>query len=136
MNGHFRHMLAAAFLVPVLAGCGSMSAKTAGEPAPSLTMNSPAGTVLTNQNGLTLYTYDSDGNGVSNCTGLCAAAWPPVLAQPDSAPTGHLTIITRPDGTKQWAQDGKPLYLFSQDHKPGDIRGDGLDGTWQLARPE
>lgn len=136
MSGNFRRMLATSILVPVLAGCASMAPKAGGEAAPSMTMNSPAGMILTDHNGMTLYTFDRDGNGVSACTGLCAAAWPPVLAQPDAMPSGHMTVITRPDGAKQWAQDGKPLYLFTGDHKPGDIKGDGLDGTWQLVRPQ
>jgi len=125
--------LAAATL---LAGCASTGAKPAGEPAPAMSVNSAAGAVLTDQHGMTLYTYDEDDPGASNCTGLCAAAWPPLMAQDGAQPTGHLTVISRPDGSKQWAKDGMPLYTYNQDKKPGDIRGEGVEGTWHIVRPD
>ena len=39
-----------------------------------------AGTVLASSRGLTLYYYGEDkpGSGKSECTGSCAAAWPPL----------------------------------------------------------
>jgi predicted lipoprotein with Yx(FWY)xxD motif len=127
----FAGLTAATFL----AGCASDS-HPAGEPAPTKTVNSNAGMVLTDQNGMTLYTYDEDDTNTSNCTGLCAIAWPPLFAADGAAPTGHLTVITRPNGSKQWAQDGKPLYTYYQDKKSGDITGDHVEGTWHLVRPE
>ena len=30
---------------------------------------------------------------------------------------------------------GKPLYLFVKDTKPGDTSGDGVGGVWHLAKP-
>jgi predicted lipoprotein with Yx(FWY)xxD motif len=118
-----------------LAGCSS-STPPAGEPAPSKTVNSPAGLVLTDQNGMTLYTYEEDDANTSNCTGMCAIAWPPLYAQDGAAASGHLTVIKRPNGTMQWAQDGKPLYTYYQDKKSGDIAGDHVEGAWHLVRPE
>jgi len=45
-------------------------------------------------------------------------------------------MITREDGTKQWAYKGKPLYVFAKDAKPGDTMGDGfLNGAWHIATP-
>jgi predicted lipoprotein with Yx(FWY)xxD motif len=49
---------------------------------------------------------------------------------------GGYGIITRDDGSRQWAYKGKPLYTFAKDTKPGDITGDGfLNGAWHLAQP-
>jgi predicted lipoprotein with Yx(FWY)xxD motif len=31
-----------------------------------------------------------------------------------------------------WAHQGKPLYLWSKDQKPGDITGDGFNGIWRV----
>ena len=67
-----------------------------------------------------------------SCTGM----WPVVTAPDDAKPVGNWTIITRDDGSKQWAYKGKPLYTFAKDQKPGDITGDGfLNGAWHLAQP-
>src|SRR4051794_12772332 len=35
------------------------------------------GAYVTGANGMALYTYDKDGNDLSNCTGECAKKWPP-----------------------------------------------------------
>ena len=37
------------------------------------------GTILADRSGRTLYLYDPDTSGVSNCAGGCALAWPPFL---------------------------------------------------------
>ena len=93
------------------------------------------GPVLVAPDGRTLYTYDKDDKGVSNCSGLCAVAWPPLLA-PDSAhATDSFTVITRSGGDKQWAYNGQPLYLYIWDSMPGDVDGDGADGVWHVVRP-
>lgn len=78
--------------------------------------------------GMTLYTFDKDSAGKSNCNDKCATAWPPLAVAADGAAAGEWTIVMRDDGTKQWAYDGKPLYLWMKDKKPGDSTGDGVDG--------
>ena len=45
------------------------------------------------------------------------------------------SIITRDDGSKQWAWKGKPLYYWVKDGKPGDKTGDGFNKVWQVAKP-
>ena len=42
--------------------------------------------------------------------------------------------ITRDDGSMQWAYDGKPLYTFKMDEKPGDMKGDGMKDVWHVMR--
>ena len=92
------------------------------------------GKVLADPNGMTLYTYDKDSPGKSNCYGECAEYWPPVKAAADAKPVGDLTIIKRHDGTMQWADDGKPLYTFVKDKKPGDITGNNFKNVWHLIK--
>lgn len=99
------------------------------------TRETAAGSVLVAPDGRSLYTYDADEPGVSNCTGLCAAAWPPLLAPEDATATDGFTVITRANGDRQWALDGRPLYLYVGDNEPGDITGEGVDGVWHLATP-
>jgi len=59
------------------------------------------GNVLADPDGMTLYTFDKDSTGKSNCNGECAEYWPPVKAGADAKPVGDLTVITRDDGSKQ-----------------------------------
>jgi predicted lipoprotein with Yx(FWY)xxD motif len=91
--------------------------------------------VLVNSAGMTLYTFDKDAGGKSACNDQCAKIWPPVMASADAKPMGDLTIITRDDGTKQWASKGKPLYTFSKDAKAGDKTGDNFKDIWHAAKP-
>ena len=46
-----------------------------------------------------------------------------------------LVRVTRPDGKKQWAFKGKPLYYWAKDQKPGDKTGDGFNNVWHVAKP-
>jgi predicted lipoprotein with Yx(FWY)xxD motif len=48
---------------------------------------------------------------------------------------GDWTVIVRNDGSKQWAYKGKPLYKWMDDHKPGDVDGDGRNNVWHVASP-
>lgn len=104
-------------------------------PAPAMTADTTKGKTLVNAKGMTLYTFDKDAGGKSACNGPCATNWPPLSAASGAA-MGDWTMITRDDGTKQWAYKGKPLYIFAKDNKPGDIMGDGfLNGAWHIATP-
>jgi predicted lipoprotein with Yx(FWY)xxD motif len=91
--------------------------------------------VLVNNAGMTLYTFDKDAGGKSACNGPCATNWPPLTASAGATASGDWSIITRDDGTRQWAYKGKPLYTWSKDQKPGDRTGDGfLDNQWHVAK--
>lgn len=95
------------------------------------------GAYLADFQGMTLYTYDKDTTGVSNCTGVCATAWPPYTsgATAQSMFPANITVITRADGSKQFAWKGMPLYYYASDAKAGDITGDGVGGVWHLVKP-
>ena len=98
-----------------------------------MTADSSVGKIYTDGSGMTLYTFDKDEAGKSNCYDQCAANWPPYLATADDRPEGEWTIIDRTDGSKQWAYGGKPVYLFVQDKVAGDMTGEGKgDGTWHV----
>jgi predicted lipoprotein with Yx(FWY)xxD motif len=86
---------------------------------------------------MTLYTFDRDvvGSGKSACNGPCITAWPALKVADSAQPMAAYTIITRDDGTKQWAYKGAPLYYWSKDTKAGDKTGDGFNGVWKVARP-
>ncbi len=57
------------------------------------------------------------------------------MADESATPAENFSIITRDDGSKQWAYKDKPLYLFVRDEKPGDTSGEGRGYAWFVARP-
>lgn len=89
--------------------------------------------VLTDTNGMTLYIFDKDQPGVSNCYDTCAEKWPPLFAEASSKAEGDFSVVDRKDGTKIWAYKDMPLYYWYEDMAPGDINGDGVGGVWHLA---
>lgn len=93
--------------------------------------------VLVDAKGMTLYTFDNDvaGSGKSVCNGPCASLWPPAPAAAGSArPSGPLGLVTRDDGSLQWSYQGKPIYTYLPDHKPGERSGDGFKGVWHVIK--
>ncbi|WP_416409104.1 hypothetical protein [Agrobacterium rosae] len=92
------------------------------------------GTILTDAHGMTLYTFDKDTDGVSACYDACATKWPPLVATKTDKPDGDYKPIARKDGTMQWSHEGKPLYLWQMDKKPGDMTGNGVGGVWHTAK--
>jgi len=122
--------------IVAIAALALTTATAVAQSAPVKTGDSAKGKVLTDNAGMTLYTFDKDSAGKSACNGPCATNWPPLMASAEAKPAGAFTVITRDDGGKQWAQGGKPLYTWKNDKKPGDITGDGfLNGAWHIAKP-
>ncbi len=133
--------LAAVSLVALLAACGSMHPNQTKPIKASQTQTgyvfmrsqTSQGQVISTANGMTLYTFDKDAMGKSNCYGECAQNWPPYLASGGSyKPFGKMTIVSRTDGTQQWAYDGHPLYTFVQDKAPSEIKGNNFHNNWHV----
>jgi predicted lipoprotein with Yx(FWY)xxD motif len=134
--------LASAALIPLVtlavAACGGGGAATAATPTTSSGAsatvgvgNSSLGSILVNSTGRTLYLFKADVGTKSECTGACAAAWPPLLATGKPTAGAGLTASklgtsTRSGGKQQVTYNGHPLYLFVQDHKPGQTTGQGV----------
>jgi predicted lipoprotein with Yx(FWY)xxD motif len=91
--------------------------------------------VLVGPNGMTLYTFLRDGANSSRCAQKCAELWPPFKAAAGGTSGGDWTLVSRDDGSKQWAYKSKPLYYWVKDKKPGDRTGDKVGDTWHVARP-
>jgi len=98
------------------------------------------GSVFTDGNGKTLYAFAIDANGTSGCTDGCLLTWPVYYAGNETAPAGvtatDIATITRADGKKQTTYKGWPLYYYSGDATKADIKGDGIGGTWFVAKPD
>ncbi len=137
---------AAALLTALaISACGGSDGTTAppttasGQPATiGLADEGNLGQILVDTQGRSLYLFQKDIGTKSECTGACAAAWPP-LRDTDEPLVGtdlsasKLGTTPRTDGKPQVTYNGHPLYLYSGDHKPGDTNGQGLNvfgGTW------
>jgi predicted lipoprotein with Yx(FWY)xxD motif len=122
-------------LVLLASATASVTASAAFAAPAVTTVKSEKGDVLAGDKGMTLYTFKNDKPGESNCYDGCAKAWPPFMATADDKADGAYTIVTRKDGSMQWAKDGMPLYYWVKDTKSGDVTGDGFKGVWDAARP-
>lgn len=130
-----------------LAACSSSSKPSSsgnsGNQAPTTlgTRSGPDGTYLTDNRGVTLYDFVNDTPTSSSCVAACASQWPPLTgtATAGSQVQGSLiTTITRPDGTKQVAYNGHPLYYYAGDSAAGQTNGQGQNlngGLWWLISP-
>jgi predicted lipoprotein with Yx(FWY)xxD motif len=105
------------------------------------TTNAALGPIVIDGSGRTLYRFDKDSASppTSNCTGACAALWPPVLVGTQINLTGInrdlLGTIKRADGTVQLTLHGWPLYRYAGDSAPGQTNGEGIGGTWFAVKP-
>ena len=126
-----------------LAACGgaATAASVTGSATKSKdvkTASTSRGTILVNSKGRSLYDLSVEKKNHFICTGTCTKTWHPLRSKHKS-PTGtvgHLSFLKRPDGTKQVAYKGHPLYTFSGDSKAGDTNGQGFKdvGTWSVIK--
>ena len=124
----FKTFCLAAFAAVFTVGCSSMATPA----APAMLSNG----ALVGPNGMTLYTFDKDtaGSGKSTCNGPCAALWPPLMAGASDQPSGSYSVVTRDDGSRQWAYKGKPVYFYKPDQKAGDRTGDNFRDVWHIIK--
>ena len=45
------------------------------------------------------------------------------MAAKDAGASGYWSVVTRPDGVRQWAYRNFPLYTYVDDKNPGDANG-------------
>jgi predicted lipoprotein with Yx(FWY)xxD motif len=126
-----RYTFACALLAGALAAAPAFA-----QTAPAHSGKTAHGTALVDSKDMTLYTFDKDTGGKSVCNGQCASNWPALAASDSAKASGKWSVITRDDGTKQWAYNGHPLYTFVKDTKAGEANGQGLaNGAWKIATP-
>ncbi len=126
-----------AIAAPTTAPATSTSAKTVVKTGTSPKL----GAVLTDSNGMTLYTLTNAGAPVA-CTGQCLTVWPPLyLPAGTTTPTATAGVtglsVSMQMGGTQVTQNGDPLYRFAHDTAPGDTNGEGImafGGVWHAAK--
>jgi predicted lipoprotein with Yx(FWY)xxD motif len=72
----------------------------------------------------------------------CAAAWPPFAGGARSADAAvrpeMVGTTARPDTGRQTTYNGMPVYYYEDDHRAGDVEGQGkleFGGRWYLVSP-
>ena len=148
-----RTLLASVAALPLVAlavaGCGSASSSVSppttkdGRAATIGAANENLGKILVNSQGRTLYLFQKDSGTTSECTGACAANWPPLRANspPRIGGGANASLVAstmRSDGSRQITYNNHPLYTFVKDTRAGDTNGEGLTafgGTWYAISP-
>jgi predicted lipoprotein with Yx(FWY)xxD motif len=148
MRKHFARAALLAALTVALAACGGNDDEGSGTAAPAApettaaqeasgatvaVASSSLGQILVDAEGRTLYAFTKDKGDQSACSGECATNWP-ALTGPATAGTGAqaalLSTSTQANGTSQVTYDGRPLYHFAGDAKPGDTNGQAVGNVW------
>ena len=96
------------------------------------TVAASAASMMTAENGMTVYVFDKDTGGVSSCYDACAKTWPAYVAKDGAKKAEGWATSKRKDGAMQWTYDGKPLYFYAADKKKGGMTGDGVGGVWHI----
>jgi hypothetical protein len=61
--------------------------------------------ILVDASGRTLYMFDRDAAGKSNCIVACAAVWLPLVAASGAVASGKFNLVLRDDGSNQWSYE-------------------------------
>jgi predicted lipoprotein with Yx(FWY)xxD motif len=137
-------LLAVAAVAVLVVACGAGATTAPATQAAAATVSvatTGLGQVLVGPNGKTLYIFDKDttANASACAVGGCLTTWPALIAT--GTPTagagvsGTLATFARTEGPTQVSYNGKPLYYYAPDTKPGDTTGDGVGGIWHVAKP-
>lgn len=120
---------------PETTGQAASDAAATGDGVAARAGDSDLGEILVGQDGLTLYGFTNDIDGISTCTGTCAEAWPPVVVGANwtvgpGLDSGVFSTVQRDDGTEQLVAGKWPLYYYSGDSAPGDVKGQASGDVW------
>lgn len=142
-----------AALAVVAAGCSSGTTYSGPSTAPASataqgtatvqTHQGPLGEYLVDGTGRTLYLFEKDTGGTSQCAAACAGVWPPLTTTGPPSAAGDvkgdlLGTLTRQDGSTQVTYRGHPLYRFAKDEDSSDTYGQGVEGfgaRWWVVTP-
>ena len=62
------------------------------------------------------------------------STWPVFVVGNAALADVQFTTMKRDDSVQQSVYQGKPLYLYVGDAKPGESNGDGQGGVWHVLR--
>lgn len=140
--------LAVAASLVLLPACGSTPARstatTAGSAFPAVVKigSTKYGPTVVDAFGYTLYEWDYEANGESACNKGCDFVWRPLTIKGREVPVGpgldasRFVTILRDDRTRVVVFNGRTLYRYAFEKKPGDVRGVAAGkGSWHPMSP-
>ena len=96
--------------------------------------NSPTyGQILVDSRGYVLYLFTPDVTTTPQCTGSCAATWPPFKPNAGAPRAGGVvqqSLLAVNDG--QIDYNGHPLYFYAPDSAPAQSRGQCSGEIWYV----
>jgi predicted lipoprotein with Yx(FWY)xxD motif len=107
----------------------------------AMTAKEPFGEYVTDSAGRSLYMFEEDERGRSDCYEKCAEVWPPMIAKGETIGIEDVDkdlvgLIERKDGLMQITYNGMPLYYYVKDKgRPGSTTGHDVHdefGEWYL----
>ncbi|MFB6298954.1 MAG: hypothetical protein ABEH65_01700 [Halobacteriales archaeon] len=102
------------------------------------------GEILVGRKGMSLYMYEEDTQGETSsaCTGDCADKWPKLKVKTQAkkvkvgenveASTKSYALFATGGNESHVMVNGWPLYYYHKDEKPGDAKGQGVNGHYVL----
>ena len=103
--------------------------------------NDKLGKILADDAGRTVYIFTKDTKDTSVCYDKCEQSWPPLLSlgTPDVKEGINASLLgstQRKDGTTQVTYNSMPLYYYTPDQAPGDVKGQGVGNVWYVSAPD
>lgn len=129
---------------------GSSAAKPKGSTSTTVPANldaatlrvgsSAIGKVLTDADGMTLYEYvPNQQNPTSQVPAGALGAWPPLVADGPVTLGAGLTASAgtakQPNGEAWVTYNGRLVYRYQGDTKPGDVTGNAIGDVWYALTP-
>lgn len=128
--------------VPSSAAPAVTTAATTPPPGPMVRAEAVTGigNVVTDEKGMTLYSFGKDQANPSKwtCAGSCTKTWTPVITEGSVQTSGvdkSLLGTVHRDGKPQLTLAGWPLYRYVGDTAAGQVNGQGKDKEWYAITP-
>jgi predicted lipoprotein with Yx(FWY)xxD motif len=102
--------------------------------AASFSSRAGSATIVTANNGMTLYVFGRDANGVPSCYYSCSKQWSPYLVKDDNKKGVGWGTVKRNDGSMQWTYHNRPVCFYADDKKAVDANGDRVGRVWHAVR--
>ena len=140
-----------ALIIVALAGCSTPAGdstpaaaaptESSGAAVDAAVASTTLGQIVVDGKGMTAYVFDKDvaNSGKSACVADCALLWPAITSATThpqvTGVTGTVGTITGINGGMQITINGLPIYQFSKDTAPGDVKGQDFKGIWHVLAP-
>lgn len=135
-------------LLPIIAlvlalATGVAFAASASGGAKLKTNRTKLGKIVVNSRRMTLYLWLKDHRHGSHCYGACAKAWHPLITHGKpvagrGVKASLLGTTKRKDGKMQVTYAKHPLYMYVDDKRPGQTKGQGshaFGANWYVVAP-